>query len=139
MVYYLYRCSTTWYRYGREQMQALREDLPLVADMPEGIIRQVTWGDMIVETAGLRQDVDVAPFFRGLPDDRCQCPHWGYVLKGRLRYRFADHDEIYNAGELYYAAPGHTPFLEAGCEYIEFSPADELNKTMEVVERNMSS
>jgi hypothetical protein len=120
-----------------EQMQALREDLPLVADMPEGIIRQVNWGDMTVETAGLRQDVDVGPFFKGLPDDRCQCPHWGYVLKGRLRYRFADHEEIYSAGELYYAAPGHTPFLEAGCEYIEFSPTDELSKTMEVVERNM--
>jgi hypothetical protein len=120
-----------------EQMQALREDLPLVADMPEGIIRQVNWGDMTVETADLRQDVDVGPFFKGLPDDRCQCPHWGYVLKGRLRYRFADHEEIYSAGELYYAAPGHTPFLEAGCEYIEFSPTDELSKTMEVVERNM--
>jgi hypothetical protein len=118
-------------------MQALREDLPLVADMPEGIIRQVNWGDMTVETADLRQDVDVGPFFKGLPDDRCQCPHWGYVLKGRLRYRFADHEEIYSAGELYYAAPGHTPFLEAGCEYIEFSPTDELSKTMEVVERNM--
>jgi hypothetical protein len=23
------------------------------------------------------EDADVAPLFTGLPDDRCQCPHWG--------------------------------------------------------------
>ncbi len=34
----------------------------------------------------------VAPLFQGLPDDRCQCPHWGYVIKGELRYRFASHE-----------------------------------------------
>jgi hypothetical protein len=118
-------------------MQAFREDLPVAADTPEGIIRQANWGEMTVEAGGFCQDVDAAPMFKGLPGDRCQSPHWGYVLNGRLRYRFADHEEIYDAGQVYYAAPGHTPFLEAGCEYIEFSPTAELNKTMEVVERNM--
>ena len=29
---------------------------------------------------------DMAPMFVGLPDDRCQCPHWGYVFKGKLVY-----------------------------------------------------
>jgi len=29
-------------------------------------------------------DVDLAPFFAGLPDDRCQCPHWGYVIHGKV-------------------------------------------------------
>jgi hypothetical protein len=28
-------------------------------------------------------DVDLAPLFKGLPDDRCQCAHMGYVLAGR--------------------------------------------------------
>ena len=92
---------------------------------------------MTVEAGEVRQTVDVSPFFKGLPDDRCQCPHWGYVLKGRLHYKFADHEEVYGAGDVYYAAPGHTPVLEAGCEYVEFSPADELRRTMDVVERNM--
>src|SRR4051812_47232546 len=27
-----------------------------------------------------REDVDHTPLLRGLPDHRCQCPHWGYVL-----------------------------------------------------------
>ena len=28
-------------------------------------------------------DADLAPLFAGLPDDRCQCPHMGYVVPGR--------------------------------------------------------
>ena len=29
-------------------------------------------------------DAELAPLFVGLPDDRCQCPHMGYVIKGKL-------------------------------------------------------
>jgi hypothetical protein len=118
-------------------MQSQRQALPLAAEMPEGTLRQVSWGAMTVESGEIRQTMDAASFFKGLPEDRCQCPHWGYVLKGRLRYKFADREEVFGAGDVYYAAPGHTPVLEAGCEYVEFSPADEYSKTMEVVERNM--
>ena len=32
-------------------------------------------------------DADLAPIFQGLPDDRCQFPRWGYVLRGRVRGR----------------------------------------------------
>ena len=28
---------------------------------------------------------DLGPMLVGLPDDLCQCPHWGYVLRGRLK------------------------------------------------------
>ncbi len=120
-------------------MRGSRQDLPVAAEMAEGTMRQINWGAMTVEMAEIRQTMDASAFFKGLPDDRCQCPHWGYVLKGRMRYRFADHEEVYDAGDVYYAAPGHLPVLEAGCEYVEFSPADELRKTMEVVERNMAA
>jgi len=34
-----------------------------------------------------KADIDPAELFRGLPDDRCQCPHWGVVVKGKLEYR----------------------------------------------------
>jgi hypothetical protein len=120
-------------------MKSLREELPVAGEMPEGTIRQVEWGGMTIEAGYVRETVDLASLFTGLPDDRCQTPHWGYVLKGRMRYRYADHDEVYGAGEVYYAAPGHTPVLEAGCEYVEFSRRDELRKTMEAVERNMQA
>ena len=30
-----------------------------------------------------REDADATPVFKGLPDDRCQSHHWGYVFRGR--------------------------------------------------------
>ncbi len=84
-------------------------------------------------------DVDPAGFFQGLPDDRCQCPHWGYVIKGKITYRFADREETYEAGDAYYVPPGHTPVMSDGSEVVSFSPTDELAKTMAVVERNMAA
>jgi len=35
-------------------------------------------------------DADLAPLFVGLPDDRCQCPHWGYVIRGKVVFAYAD-------------------------------------------------
>jgi hypothetical protein len=120
-------------------MRGSTQDVPVILDIPQGKIRQAEWGGTVVEMGSFQETADPAPFFKGLPDDRCQCPHWGYVLKGRLRYRFADHDEVYNAGDAYYAAPGHLPLIEAGAEYVEFSQADQLAQTMEVLERNMQA
>jgi hypothetical protein len=84
-------------------------------------------------------DADLAPVFRGLPDDQCQCEHWGYVLKGKIGFRYGDREETYEAGDAYYAPPGHTPILYAGGEVVEFSPTDELAHTMEVVTKNMAA
>ena len=50
-----------------------------------------------IEFTSFREDADATPFFDGLPDDRCQSPHWGYVLQGRLTFRYADRDEVYEA------------------------------------------
>ena len=42
-------------------------------------------------------------------------------------------------GDAYYAPPGHLPTLYAGTEVVEFSPTAELQKTLEVVSRNMEA
>jgi len=83
-------------------------------------------------------DADLSPMFKGLPDDRCQCPHWGYVTAGKLTFHTADGSETYSTGDAYYIGPGHTPELFAGTEVVEFHPTTDLAKTMEVVERNMA-
>jgi hypothetical protein len=62
-----------------------------------------------VNFVSFRQDMDGTPMLKGMPDDRCPCPHWGYVLKGKLTYRFADHDEVFEAGDAFYLPPGHIP------------------------------
>jgi hypothetical protein len=118
-------------------MHNLIKDLPAAFDAPHVTLRQSELGGMTIEVGTIHQTVDSAALFKGLPDDRCQCPHWGYVLKGHRRYKFADHEEVYNAGQVYYAAPGHTPVAEAGCEYIEFSPTDQMREAMVVLNRNM--
>ena len=85
-----------------------------------------------------RQDIDATPLLRGLPDDRCQCPHWGYVLKGKITMRFADREEVYEAGDAFYAPPGHAPIRhEPGTEIVQFSPAEELKKSEAVMMKNM--
>jgi len=85
-------------------------------------------------------DADLAPFFVGLPDDRCQCAHFGYVLEGKVKFTFADgSEEVYETGEAYHAPPGHTPTLYAGTQIVEFSPTEPLQQTMEVVTRNMEA
>src|SRR5919197_3159065 len=79
-------------------------------------------------------DIDATALLKGLPDDQCQCPHWGYVLKGKLTYRFGDSEETYEAGESFYHPPGHVPIKhEPGTEIVQFSPAEELQKTEEVM------
>jgi hypothetical protein len=120
-------------------MRGSFKDLPVDTDMPQLKLRHAEWGAMTVELGEIAQTIDVAPLFKGLPHDRCQCPHWGYVIKGTLRYRFADHEEVYRAGDSYYAAPGLTPFLEAGTAYVEFSPTKELEKTTEVANKNAAA
>ena len=120
-------------------MRGTLNEFPIDVEIPSVTIRHVEWGDMIVERGEARQDADPGPLFAGLPDDRCQCGHWGYVVKGQMRYRFADQEEVYSAGDAYYAPPGHRPVLEAGCEYVEFSPVGPWAQTMEVVGRNMQA
>ena len=84
-----------------------------------------------------RQDIDGTPLLKGLPDDRCQCPHWGYVFKGRVTFAFADHDEVFEAGDAFYVPNGHAPLLAEGTEYLQFSPADDLHKVSDTMMGNL--
>jgi hypothetical protein len=87
-----------------------------------------------------RQDIDATPLLKGLPDDRCQCPHWGYVIKGRLVYRFGGREEAFEAGDAFYAPPGHVPVQhEPGTEIVQFSPTEELREVEAVMARNMQA
>ena len=93
-----------------------------------------------VNFVSFAQDIDATPLLKGLPDDRCQCPHWGYVIKGRLTYRFADREEVFEAGDAFYLPPGHAPVgNEPDSEIVQFSPSDELSKVEEVMSKNMQA
>jgi hypothetical protein len=112
---------------------------PVAVDLPQ---IQGRYADLAGCTVGFEtfpEDVDPAPLFTGLPDDRCQCPHWGIIQSGQITFRWADHDETYMSGDAYYAAPGHLPLVAAGTSVVEFSPSDKLGETMAVVERNLAA
>src|SRR5438270_5751559 len=94
--------------------------------------------DYSVSFATFRQDIDHRPLLQGLPDDRCQCPHWGYVLKGRWTCRYGDREEVYEAGDAFYMPPGHVPLgNERGTEMMQFSPTKELREIEAVIMENL--
>ena len=87
----------------------------------------------------IREAQDLAPAFAGLPGKHCSCPHWGYMLKGRMTITYADHQDVLEPGDAFYLPPGHTPAVDAGTEFVMFSPAEELHKTVEVMMKNMEA
>jgi hypothetical protein len=102
------------------------------------IWRQYEWGDMRVGYETYLRDFDDAELLKGLPGDRCPCPHWGYLLAGKLTVRYADHEEVVQAGEVYYLAPGHTMAAEAGTVLIEFSPREAFRELTAIAEKNFN-
>jgi len=112
---------------------------PVGIDIPELEGRYVDLDGYTVGFETYRSDVDPAELFRGLPDDRCQCPHWGVVITGSISFRFADRIETFRAGDAYYAPAGHTPVITGGTEVVEFSPTEALGATMAVLEANLAA
>jgi hypothetical protein len=118
---------------------ANRMTTPVAVDLNELEGRYAPLGDYTVSFESFKQDADPAPLFVGLPDDRCQCEHWGVVTAGQLTFRWADREETFVAGDAYYAPAGHLPLVTAGTTIVEFSPAAELEATMAVIERNLTA
>jgi hypothetical protein len=93
-----------------------------------------------VNFTSFHEDIDATPLMKGLEDDRCQCPHWGYVVTGKATFRYADRDEVFEAGDAFYTPPGHIPVKhEPGTEIVMFSPAEELRKTETIMMKNMEA
>jgi hypothetical protein len=119
--------------------KASKQTASQVQDMGVMEGRYEELGGYMVGFETFREDADATPLFKGLPDDRCQSPHWGYVVAGKVMFRYADREEVYEGGDAYHAPPGHVPVVTAGTEIIEFSPTEEYGRTMEVLSRNLAA
>ena len=84
--------------------------------------------------AGLRTD----PLFAGLPDDRCQCAHWGYIISGTMRVHGAGGARDYEAGETYYWAPGHNLEAVTDAAYVEITRSGDYDALMEHCKRGLA-
>jgi hypothetical protein len=82
--------------------------------------------DTTVNFVTIHADSDLAPLLVGLPDDKCQCPHWGYLFKGQMVVTYKDRVEVIEPGDAFLMPPGHSPKALAGSEFVIFSPKDEL-------------
>ena len=86
-----------------------------------------------------KQDADATPLLKGLPDDKCQCSHWGYVISGRITFGVDGGEEVIEAGEAYYIPPGHTQRADAGTEIVQFSPSEALDQVSAQMMANMKA
>jgi hypothetical protein len=114
-------------------------DLPKTVDVDKLTIHETNWGDIHVNTITCHKTLDIAPLLKGLPNDLCQCPHWGIVLKGRKVVKYKNHEETLNSGDEYYMESGHSTITDAGTEWLEFTPSIELKKTNEAVAKNLAA
>lgn len=110
-----------------------------VMEMGPGTDRYDDLQDYTTEFVTFHADVDSTEHLKGLPGDACQCPHWGYVFKGRLTFEFADHTEVLEPGDAFYLPPGHAMRCEAGTEYLQFSPAEELAEVSAAIRKNIEA
>jgi hypothetical protein len=114
-------------------MRVPKEQVDVQMEMPGVVLRQrknfgdVSGYDRISgEYFSLAAGVDTTPLFVGLEGNSCQCPHWGFVLRGEITTTdISGAQETVKAGDLFYWPPGHNVKVTADAEIIMFSPEHE--------------
>ena len=114
-------------------MRIEKDKVDIQLEIPGAVIRQRKnfgdaggFGTMSGEYFTLAQGVDTTPLFLGLEENLCQCPHWGFVLRGQITTTDANGvTETVRANDLFYWPPGHNVKVDADAEIIMFSPQRE--------------
>lgn len=114
-------------------MKISKDNIEVKMEIPGAVIRQQTdfgdaagLGKISGEYFSLSAGVDTTPLFMGLEGNLCQCPHWGYLLSGKLIVTYADgREEVVNAKDLFYWPSGHNVKVIEDAEIIMFSPQEE--------------
>ena len=120
-------------------MRIAKDDVDIKMQIPGAVIRQRTdfgdasgFGRLRAEYFPLPAGVPSTPLFQGLEGNLCQCPHWGFVLRGRLTTTNADGvQETVNANDLFYWPPGHNVKVVDDAEIIMFSPQHEHSEVID--------
>ena len=115
------------------------ESAEVVKDFGVALDRFTTVGGYTINFVSIRETMDLAPMLASLPGGKCNCPHWGYMIAGQMTVRYSDHSEVFKAGDAFYMPPGHVPSADAGAEFVQFSPADQLALTEAAIERAMNA
>ena len=108
-------------------------DVLVKVNAPGAVARQQTnfgdataYGKIGAEHFKMDAGTDIAPLLKGLENDLCQAPHWGYLIKGDLTVTYTDGaKEDTHAGDMFYWPPGHTIKVNKDAEFVLFSPQHE--------------
>lgn len=119
-------------------MHIAKDNVEVKMEIPGAVIRQRTdfgeagvFGRMSGEYFSLSAGVDTTPLFQGLEGNLCQCPHWGFVLEGRLTTTDASgQQETVAANDLFYWPPGHNVKVEIDAKIVMFSPQREHSQVI---------
>jgi len=83
---------------------------------------------------------DFTPLLKGLEDDLCQCPHWGYVIEGEMEVVYTNgQTETYITGDLFYMPPGHTLKVHRDSECVMFSPQAEHCTVVDNIKKQLAA
>lgn len=114
-------------------MRVAKDDVEVRLQVPGVTLRQrmdfgdaSRYGKISGEYFTLAAGVDTTPLFQGLEGNHCHCPHWGFVLRGRITTTdAAGRQETVSTNDLFYWPPGHNVRVDADAEIIMFSPQHE--------------
>ena len=105
--------------------QIPREEVPVVIAGDGVEVRTRDEAGMSVGFVTLPAGADLRPATVGLHDDLCPCPHWGYMISGRVRMHTPDGHMDFKAGDAFYWGAGHAPEALEDSQYVDFSPTAE--------------
>lgn len=111
-------------------MRISKDDVHVRMQIPGAIIRQQAefgsvkgFDQLSGEYFSLSTGVDTTELFQGLEGNLCQCPHWGFVLRGQITTTDAKgSQETVKANDLFYWPAGHNVKVDVDAEIIMFSP-----------------
>jgi hypothetical protein len=116
-----------------------RQDVPVAIEDGGVELRMREEGELTVCFVRLRAGINLAPALKGLPGDLCPCPHWGYLLKGRVRMHTTNGPRDFEAGRPFYWAPGHAPEALEDSEYVDFSPTEPFRHVIDHITRGAAA
>ena len=127
-------------------MHIAKTDIPVKLEVPGAVARQALdfgdatgYGKIAGEYFSLGEGTDIAPLLKGLEDDLCQSPHWGYLMEGEITVTYKDgEEEIIFGGDIFYWQPGHTVKVGKDAEIILFSPQDEHCKVVNHLHKQLA-
>jgi len=128
-------------------MRIAKTDIPEKINIPGAIARQeldfgdaTDYGKISGEYFSLAAGVDFTPLLKGLENDLCQSPHWGYLIEGEVVVTYTDgEEEIVKGGDLFYLKPGHTIRINVDAEIILFSPQHEHCAVVHHVQKQLAA